>query len=385
MNLAQQKSFVSNLKKIRDLEPWFELSEDMVFEIEMPNKPFSYYCVFFGEMQESEGFVAYKGDEGLQLHMKMVKEEAGELENGMEYVNDFMNTLNVSFEFYENLTEEDLSVIGPTKIRFGKENKWPSFMKCTPGKITYILEETEFEDLNIIANQLIQSLETIRSSKKIRRAMEKGDILRRSPVKDFTPIVWEQTLINRPESIEFTYPPVELDELYIRRCNKKIKVKLGRWEMGFLTLPMPSPSQEDETLVYPKLLMILDTKSEQVLMNEVLASDSTATEYAEHLLEMFAAQGITTTLCLKSKYLYHLLSQVLIQPKVQLKLVKELPLTDEIMEQMMLELFDEMDLMEDEWDDDDEDLSDEEIAELEGAVGRQVSFLDFDDDDELPF
>lgn len=334
MNQKQLKVLYSALKKIRDLAPWDELHGDMVMAVIVSGNDEPYYCVFFHDMLENNGFIAYKGVKGLAVHQQLMDMVADE-----QLIDVNNQAYHIAFVWQEEMSLKDLELAKKANVRWAKEDLWPSIMKITPGYAPNFPKDEELIEIGIIATQLLRGYQVLQEDEVLFDAVSKGDILR---LDDEIALITPGThLIPREAPEPLTYPKLELDEMTIARCNKNIKVKDSAWEMDINNLNVSVQANEGEDDVYLRIFTITDKKDGIILHHENIPSNLDMNAVAMSVLTILQEKGIAKTIYYKSSYLGHIIQHTLKQPKVRFHPVTELHFTDEMMDEMRMDMLGE--------------------------------------------
>ena len=322
--LEEWKELYEAAAMFNELACWRWMDDSYVFGVQDPESgEIGYVCVL-GQLGEVLGLLAYLGPEGLDVYERL---QSGELSETDEEIRHMQKCLALTFEDRSDLDKDDLAVIKKLGLKFRGRQSWPLFRNHEPGFLPWYLTGGQARFLTTVIRQTMGVAEGLRENRDLRIEPKDGHYLTKVSTTDGKEMVWADEWL-KPNPLPAKEPPVELDEVRLKRLKTAAQRTADAWEVDFFCCPFIV--EEGERPFFPYMSLYVLRKAFQV----VNFSLSNRTEYREAFLESFLAFAEETRILPSLLYVsrdtvYDFFSPLAKRLGVDLKKVKNLPaLTD---------------------------------------------------------
>ncbi|MBN1539178.1 MAG: hypothetical protein JW939_03465 [Candidatus Thermoplasmatota archaeon] len=236
--------------KLRELEPWKDLSDDDIFGVEY-SKGVA-YCSVIGHTMENRGVVFHLGDEGFRGLIGTMEGPENPLDALMIW-----RALSVSFDDRRLLKEKDLEIIRDSGRKFRGRGEWPVFKSFIPGYVPWYISDEEASVLVELLSLFVTAFNEItRNRKRVSRSIRGVNVLKHTKKGN----IWR---IKKPDlSSEITIPVME-DKTF-RKLDKELPRVQKVLEMSCEPLRSPVREGKDRPFI-PITVFMADRDSKMVL------------------------------------------------------------------------------------------------------------------------
>jgi len=239
---------------------WEWMTNGHIFGIENPLNGDIGYISILGNGGEAFGLSVYLGTAGAAVLMDMLN---GEVEEDPLFI---QHCLLMALNDREDLYPEERKKIKELGLTFRGKNAWPAFLHYEPGYVPS--PELTAEQADFLTLALEQAMQLAAEYKDRADELFHDDptqILVRFPVtegKETWANEWRsmsEVGAEQPEDMV----KVRVDELRLARMKKGIGKQEAVWEIDCSYIPVPL--MEGERGIFPKMLMLVDQATGQIL------------------------------------------------------------------------------------------------------------------------
>jgi len=343
---------------------WKQLCDTELFALKLSNGKID-YCSVMGELGEHIALALYVGRDGLDSYRKMFG--AKDAYNAMAQRETMLsqNCVQCSFENKDELSpfeiEEAQRYSRTHGITYRGRKAFPQFRRYRPSHYPwYLKDETDEQLLYEALSAALEVAEKLKTTSKSSLGFLDGAPYDRViPLLERSNDSYQLSTIELPDKQERIYPsPIVNDELLVDKLKKKKKTGL-MWacEVVMFPSPMSDEAADDDGMVedpenapvFPFMLLIVDCKSGMVIPNELVADyDQDAEKLVVALAHSMGDHGVPSEIQVRDKRTEILLSEFAKQVDTKVLLHDDLPLLDEIGEDMIVHFCDDQDQNEEE-------------------------------------
>ena len=323
----------------KETEIWTRIDEDQMFAIPLSGGRTGYVSIM-GRLGEHIALALYIGEEGLRSYH--ILREAVNYDGFMGYHPAIQNNrmLQMALMTEEDVPEEELRELQKYAKKhqhnLKRPNAVPVYLKCEPGLMMDSLEtEQEAEDLMAALEAVIYAAQAPliadfdicffsgidRYSEEIVCLEKKGDR-------------YEQKMIPLPRIEEYTAPEGQFyDELSAARVARL--PKKGTWLMSLVSLMMPSEWPQTGQVVYPTLLVVVDSESQEMIpVDSVVFYETHTSDMLNALMDTINKSGFCPErIHIRDPFTKALLRKWCGDVGIKLTMKKNIPHFDEILEE----------------------------------------------------
>ncbi|MBS3987049.1 MAG: hypothetical protein KGZ38_03735 [Erysipelothrix sp.] len=328
---AQLKELYQAALEFKNAQPWKWLYDADLICVENPRDKTMGYCSVMGRGGEHYALGVYLGDEGIFGFCNLM--ENADIIPQHEALH-LQNCIMCSFEDRDMLASADRKQIKALGLSFRGRNAWPIFRRYEPGYhpwfinqeecifLTHALRQTLFVAANVISGQLKMDME--RRKTILRYSKEENGKLQ-----------WYSKEISLPYPT-VSYKPVKInDDMVIQKIKKA--GSMGNIQLQIDTCYVTSPVREskDERPYFPRVLIIAEQKSRQVVdfeMYQSITDDARVT--LNKLMGMCLERGTPKEIQVRSEAMIAILDDFCKKTGIKLKMVKRLTIIEHLMEEM---------------------------------------------------
>ncbi|MEO3947738.1 hypothetical protein [Gorillibacterium sp. CAU 1737] len=317
---------------------WEWLSNGHLFGIEHPDTKEIGYISILGQGGEAFGLSLYLGTRGLSVLMDMLN---GDVDEDPLFT---QHCLLMALNDREDLHPEERRKIKELGLTFRGKNAWPAFLYYEPGYVpSSQLTAEQVEYLTLALQQGMQLAEEYRTKADELLHDDPTKILvrvRRSDASDGQAAVWENEWRSLPvqtEAVPDETMGIRVDELHLARLKKGELSREAVWEIDCTYIPVPL--MEGERAIFPKLLLLVDQASGQILKAGISSREIIAQEAVDGFLEAIDKQQVIPSrieALTEEAYMY--IGPILQYLEIEAYLAMELPALEEAKDNMMMGL-----------------------------------------------
>lgn len=329
--VEQLQELYKAASEFKNVQPWKYLHDVDIICVENPKNKTVGYCSVMGKAGEHYALGVYLGNEGIFNFYQLIEnEDSIPRHQALHY----QNCLMCSFEDRNFLNNNDRKQIKDLGLSFRGRNAWPMFRRYEPGYnpwfineeecvfLTHALKQTLFVATNVISGQLKMDMEY---GKTILRYREKKD----------GKIEWYSKEVKLALPAALSIPVKITDEMLIKKIKKAGSMANISLEVD--TCYMTSTVQENkgERPYFPRLFIIADNKSGQILNFEMYKSlDEDVNVTLNKIINICLEMGVPKEIQVRSERMNAILGDLCKKTGIKLKVVKSLPSVDHMMEAM---------------------------------------------------
>ncbi|SFB09548.1 hypothetical protein SAMN05216312_103476 [Cohnella sp. OV330] len=285
---AQQwKGLYEAAERYKEAAIWRWLSNGHLFGVRDPASGEIGYCCVFGNGGEMFGLAVYLGTEGLRTIVDML---TGEPEEDPMFS---QRCLLFSLDDRAELDPAEYKRIKQLGLGYRGKKSWPTFRLHEPGYLpwpelsaaqaVYLAQALDQavlvgQKFQFNPDELIDGDKDVYFIREARPSAEGGHSWHDAWLAPEDPPVTEESAAGA----------MPLDELRIAKALKGVRSRAGIWESDSFYVAMPL--QEGERPFYPKMTLLVDQATGQILKFALSKEDETAAAAAEDLLTLVEEQ-----------------------------------------------------------------------------------------------
>ena len=270
----------------------------------------------------------YLGTEGLKGYLKIQSKEvqAGDLE-----AFNIQKCLMVSYEDRGFLTKADIEIIRKLGLKFRGHNSWPLFRNYTPGYYPWYLTRDEVRYLTLALEQAVEVSLRFKEDQDLLIPPQRNHYLVRVPTKDAQGLRWrDEWLEPKPLEKEEVLIEPTIDEIRLKRIEKRTSRQLQAWEVDFFYSPEPVKNKKGERPYYPYFILWIDQESRFLLDILIAQGSKLSAQFIEQSMKLFErVKNLPTEILMRKKEIFQLLKPIASRLGINLRLVKRLVAMEE--------------------------------------------------------
>jgi hypothetical protein len=316
--------------------PWQWLSNGHIFGIENPSNREIGYITILGNGGEAFGLAVYLGTNGIRVLMDMLN---GEVEEDPLFT---QHCLLASLNDRDDLYPKERKRIKELGLSFRGRNAWPAFLYYEPGYVPDSdLTGEQAEWLTVALRQSMAVAEAYREQPDGLFHDDPTQILIRCPNPAAQPDAWTNEWRSLPKWSEEDAAGEEtqvcVEELRLARMKRSILKREAVWEIDCSFVPLPL--LEGERAMFPKLLLLVDQGSGQILRTAVRSRQRIGQETVDALLDTMEGLGIIPSrMEALTEEAFHSIGSLLEYFEIEAYLTSELPALEEAKDGMLMGL-----------------------------------------------
>ena len=337
--------------KYKKTKLWNNLYDTELFALKLSNGKIG-YCSVMGELGEHIALALYIGDEGLSSYRQLFEAEDAKTEMERQEKMLSQDCIQCSFENKDELTpieiEEAQRYAKANGVTYRGKKAFPQFKRYRPSHYPWYLKDEMDEQLLYEAiSAAITIAEMLKTNPKRSLGFVEG-----LPYKHTIPLLESRNGSYQLDSIELSaeqekfYPsPLVSNELLVTKLKRKREnSKVWVCEAIMVPTPVSNETKNDSGFVeapenapfFPYMLLAVDSMSEMVIPNELVENlDSDAEKLVLALAHAMDEFGVPGEILIREKRTEILLSQFAKQIGTKIVQCDQLPILDEIEEDML--------------------------------------------------
>lgn len=328
--IEQWKALYEEAISFKQSKCWEWMTNAHMFGVQNPESGEVGYCSILGNGGEVFGLSVYMGTKGLNSIMRMF---SGESDEDPRFAQD---ALLLSFDNRDELYPRELKQIKELGLKFRGAHAWPTLRVYEPGFVPWpVLTQEQAVFFTWALRQAREIALEFRHDPDALFHEDEETFLVRVPSRTEGGIVWTNQWL-QPEPLEEmpTLQADPVDELRLTKAKKSAKGSAGIWEIDCFFAPIPV--DEGERPFYPKMFLIVDQSSGQILKHGL----SEKTQIANDLVDGFLAlveqlKFVPGEIWATNEEVYVYLRQVLQAFEPQAYLTDELPALEDAKDSML--------------------------------------------------
>lgn len=284
---AQQwKELYLAAERYKEAAIWRWMTNGHLFGVRDPASGEIGYCCVFGNGGEMFGLAVYMGTEGLRTIVDML---AGELDEDPMFS---QRCLLFSLDDRAELDPSELKRIKQLGLSYRGKKSWPTFRLHEPGYMPWP---------ELTAAQVVYFTQALEQAVQVGQAYQPNPdglidderdifLVREIRPSEEGGYAWHDAwqAPEPPSEAERPAAVMPLDELRIVKAFKGVRTRGGVWEADSFYVAMPI--QEGERPFYPKMTLIVDQSTGQILKFALSKGVEAAAAAAENLLKLVEEQ-----------------------------------------------------------------------------------------------
>ena len=314
----------------KDQASWEWLTNGHIFGIENPVDGGLGYISILGNGGEAFGLSVYLGTEGIHVLMDMLN---GEVEEDPLFT---QHCLLMALNDREDLYPEERKKIKELGLTFRGKKAWPAFLYYEPGFVpSPELSGAQAEFLTLALRQTMALAGEFRNKPDELFHDDPTKILVRCPSDEGQAWTKEwRSLPELPGEESNEQAAIRVDELRLARMKKTITSREAVWEIDCSYVPIPL--MEGERGVFPKLMMLVDQASGQILKAALSNRREIVQETVDSLLAvMESSTVIPSRIEALTEEAFRYVGPLLQYFEIEAYLTTELPALEEAKDSMM--------------------------------------------------
>lgn len=319
----------NNLKK---LAPWRVLRDTDILLLDLPDWEPCLYCSVMGHGDENYAIAVYPGQEAFWRLNRVLEHDMSTPPFLLMLEQD---CLLCNFGDREEIEPQDREVMKALNLRFRGHNQWVYFRAATPGQFPWFLNADQAQ-LLIDALQNVFMLCLYYIEGKLEPDFAKGETMLR--FYDEKTAQWFNTVVDMPPVLRPHYSMTLTDELMIARMKKQKKTK-AVLELDWFYLPIPIQENKNVPPHGPHVTLVMDRESGTAIAQHMAQEgEPPLTVPPSMLVDYIMTYGRPSAIFTRSEEYASLLENTCKSVGVKLYWEKGMPLVDEYVESLMLEM-----------------------------------------------
>jgi len=275
------------------LQPWELFEDGEIFGVKDPVSGEIGYCCVLGALGEVFALCMYRGSEGLALHRKM---QEGKIDPAIDDVFAMQNVLMSEFCDRKDLEKEDLAVIKQLEFKISKSPyapAYPCFRNYTPGFAPWFISEEEAQWLTFALRCAADLTEAVEEDETVLEPERSGHCLIYFPRDNgASELSWTRKWHLPELPKEPTLPEMPVDELRLRKIQKRPLRRDTPWEMDVFYLP-GGVIQDRDRPYYSRCVMVAHRQSGFIFHVDMLSPEqNTFSSLRRVFLEAIEKHGL---------------------------------------------------------------------------------------------
>lgn len=321
--------------EFRKIEPWEWMRETDIFGVQNPQTGEIGYCCILGELGEVLAMAVYRGTEGLQGYLKILKGKIRPGDLDAPYIQDCLLS---SFENKQFIEKEAMKIINELKLKFSGRNSWPLFRSYKPGYFPWFLNRDEVLYLTFALQQARDVCLRVNKNSKLLRPPKRNLYLIRVPEARDGTVVWKDEW-REPACMKQKRENSEeaVDEIRIQRIKKTVNPNPMLWEIDFFHTP--TPVSQGARPFFPYAIMLVDHDTGFILDMYLSESDEYRREFPDKFLSCIEKTSVLPLeILVRKEEALKLLMPSTSRLNIKLSMVKKLPNIDHARREMVRHL-----------------------------------------------
>ncbi|SHE13555.1 Uncharacterised protein [Chlamydia abortus] len=284
--LQEWKECIAAALHFKQLRCWNWITDEMVFGVQNPEDGKIGYCCIMGSSDDIADMAAlsiHLGSEGLEGLRRIRSEDL--LPDELLHA---QHCIMVSFENREMLEKHDVELYKKIGLKCSK-NGWPYFRYFEPGYVPWLLSGAQVRFMTIAIKQVIETALRFKSNPGLLRREDHPYYLVRVPFRRNGGLIWTDRWAVPEPMVRSRVPAVWLDELSLRRIQGTLPKWMGIWEMDVFYAPVPLKGRDK--LYFPKMCLIVDHYSGEVLHTHWSETGGEPLEFVEQWIALMQRLG----------------------------------------------------------------------------------------------
>lgn len=313
-------------------EPWEYLRDTDLIIIQYPETGERAYCSIMGARGEHFAMAVYIGDQGFIKFDQLASGEGNIPDHQLLHAQD---CLMVSFEEPKELDPANYEHMQSLGLGYKGSKLWPEIKKFEPGYHPWLeLNKSEIKWLTLALEQVPKAVKDLKKG----IIKEKYSIgLFAGRLKENKNSDWKTVHMRLPDTDELGKEKREIiieDELIVRRLKNKA-VKQAAIQLDVLYAPVPVQESEKQRPIYPRLLLMTDAKTGQVIHQDMYESKKDDPESVLGNLEDLCKTNKPERIEIRTDSIEWIVKDFCNKVGIELVVKQELNVIDKVMHELM--------------------------------------------------
>lgn len=326
LSLQEWRDLYEAALEFKKLASWKWMHDSDIFGVQNPINGEIGYCCILGNLGEVFGLVVYLGTEGLAGHLKI---QSGEIPPDDIDALHLQKCLAATFEGREFLQKQDLQTIRKLGLKFRGPNSWPLFRSYRPGYYPWHLTIDEARYLTLALQQATEVCLRFKQDRNMLTPLKENHYLVRVPKQEGEDSSWRDEWLKPPPLEKVKTVPKPIDEVRLKRIEKRAFPQQGIWEIDFFYSPT-SVRGKGERPYYPYVFLWVDRHSAYILNFYLAESSEYRSEFQEKFLSLIEdIKLLPEGVLVKKEEILELVEPITSKLGIKLRLVKRLEALEE--------------------------------------------------------
>ena len=333
ISISRWRPLYEMASQLYELAPWRHMEEVEIFGVKDPVSRITGYVSIMGNIEEHTAMAVYLGPEGLSSFLDM--QSLSRRVSTMDVL--LVPQLQLSFEEREFLEEDDLQLIHELGFKARNRHGWPFFRSYRPGYAPWFFDNDEIALFKTFLEQALIVLKNDKQRRDLLPILEQDQILIRTPRKVKMDYVWKDARKPLRQCIEHDKVHAYYVESRLMLQAKFLPRRRQQLYVDCQLLITPIEERKGERPYLPFILLVVDKASEMILHFDTFPGKegwaSIVSELPGRFVSALAAIGCRpTSILLRSEKIYDLLKPLEKGLEFKLKLIEDIPLIDQLIE-----------------------------------------------------
>ncbi|MDD4139636.1 MAG: hypothetical protein PHN53_09040 [Eubacteriales bacterium] len=314
----------------KQAQPWNVLCDIDLIAVDNPESGERGYCSIMGHGGMHYGLGVYLGTKGL-YGFNQILVHADDMP-GLTFL-EYQDNIMCSFEDREQLDKTDYDQIKALGLKFRGRNAWPLFRRYEPGFYPWPVNADECVFLTHALRQIpIVVSDLSKGQLRLDSAMKKM-ILRQARQQDGE-LVWETHAIEHIRPTRTLHPVQISDETLLGRINNT-PARQTILLIDVQYLPEPVQNNKDDRPYFPRLMLIVDKKSDMPIGFEMYQDiERDADVVFDKLVDFILAHGRPAEIHVRGERMPAILADFCQKTGMKLRVLKQMKQYDQMVKTM---------------------------------------------------
>lgn len=276
--MNKEKELFQIAKHLYQAKLWNDFWDMDIIALQLPNRKEPVFVSVLGKAEGEFGFLVCRDLEDLAYFFETARKTLGnEFEDAVESIAS-QKCLSLTYENREDLDKEDYQRIKDSGVTFRGKKAWPIFTDYRPGYYPDDIAEEEIPFMIEVLEKFLETGEAFREQADFYEDQEMEEVLMRTYHEDGT---YEDGRFTIPGQVfegllglSLEEAPVEVTKFEMKRAER-LPMGEAIWELDINFVPLSGIEQENERAIFPKMMMVIDAKSGEVILAEFIQQKKT--------------------------------------------------------------------------------------------------------------
>lgn len=334
-------------KELYQASFWEDYWDTDILALQFPDRVEPVFVSIVGKNDGNYGFLFYRTLEELSYYFELMKQtQLRDLETPLDFLL-LQKGISLMYENRLDLEKEDYDQIKNSNVVFRGKKSWPVFIDYKPGFYPDDIDPSEISLVMNVMEKLLKMGNDFRSKLDVYNADEiKESIFLRTYKKngEYTDGLFAipESVLNGLAEVMFEKQEIKITDFEVRR-SEHLKVGSSIWELELNHVTVPLENEAIERPRFPVMLMVVDAKSTEVVIGEMIEFDEIEQIqrlFLKALLSRNVKPPTVVVNILRYQQIKGILGKLLDKLGIELMPIYKLPLIS-VVQKDMLDFFDE--------------------------------------------